>query len=231
MSQLLHLLKHDFRLLSRNKIITVSVIVSIAYVATFKGLSTFGDMEKILVLVIFNDPALLGFLFIGVMLLFEKNENTFQAVSVTPIKESNYVLSKSLALSTVAVACCFFMAIATKGTQFNYLLFFLAAFLSSMVFSFIGFAVVASEKSFNQYLLKAIGWLMILSLPFLGYFEVMDDYWFVLFPTQPAIDLFQVSLSEFNFSWRLLYDFTAIVIWLVLSYYIAVNRMIKYSKL
>ncbi|MCU0397747.1 MAG: hypothetical protein MUC73_06555, partial [Cyclobacteriaceae bacterium] len=99
MNQLLHLLKFDFILLNKNKIITISILVTAIYVGVFKGLSYLGNMEKLLILVIFNDPALLGFLFVGVLVLFEKNENTLDALAVTPIKISNYILSKSISLT------------------------------------------------------------------------------------------------------------------------------------
>ncbi|MBK6524290.1 MAG: hypothetical protein IPG07_01325 [Crocinitomicaceae bacterium] len=78
MNQLAHFLKHDFMLLNRNRIIQISALVTLIYIAVFKGLSTFGNMDQLLVLVIFNDPALLGFLFIGVMMLFEKMKIRFR---------------------------------------------------------------------------------------------------------------------------------------------------------
>ena len=120
MKQLQHLIKHDFMLLLRNKIIAVSVVVSILYVLIFKAISDWGDVDKLLVLVIFNDPALLGFLFVGVMVLFEKNENTLQVLAVSPLKISNYILSKSITLTSIAIGCCFLMAFASKGCNFNF---------------------------------------------------------------------------------------------------------------
>ena len=94
MKQLLHLIQFDFLLVHKNKVITISFLVTAIYVGVFKALSGLGNIEKLLVLVIFNDPALLGFLFVGVLVLFEKNENTIQALSVTPIQISQYILSK-----------------------------------------------------------------------------------------------------------------------------------------
>jgi fluoroquinolone transport system permease protein len=196
MNQLAHLLKHDFRLLSRNNVITISVIVTTIYVGVFKLLATLGNIEKVLVTVIFNDPALLGFLFVGVMVLFEKNENTLQALAVSPIKIKNYILSKSISLTLVSLACCFAMAISGYGMNFNLFHFSLAAIFTTMVFSFLGFIAVAGQSNFNQYILRALGIILFLSLPFLGYFDLVAEIWFVLFPTYPAIKLFDFAFQE-----------------------------------
>ncbi|MDP2160167.1 MAG: hypothetical protein Q8K02_06775 [Flavobacterium sp.] len=58
MKQLAHLLKFDFLLINKNKIITISLVVTAIYVGVFKALAAMGNIEKLLVLVIFNDPAL-----------------------------------------------------------------------------------------------------------------------------------------------------------------------------
>lgn len=230
MNQFIHFLKHDFRLLNRNKIIMISVLVSILYIATFKGLSSLGDMQQILVLVIFNDPALLGFLFIGVMMLFEKNENTLQVLAVSPFSERSYILSKSVALTIIATFCCLAMAFASKGTNFNFIHFILASIMTSMLFSFLGFIAVAAENSFNTYILKALGYLVIFSAPFLGYFGVTDRIWYLLIPTQPAIDLYEASFSEKVSMGRIIYDYLALTGWCFLGYWLAVKTVTKNLK-
>jgi fluoroquinolone transport system permease protein len=230
MSELSHLLKHDFRLLNRNRIIQISVLVTLIYIAVFKGLSSFGDMDQVLVLVIFNDPALLGFLFIGVMILFEKNENTLQALAVSPFNERYYILSKSLSLTVVSTACCLAMAFASHGTHFNFIHFISASILTSMLFSFLGFIVVAGENSFNHYILKALGYLVLLSVPFVGYFDLVSSNWFVAFPTQPAIDAFDASFDESASAGRIIYAYAALIGWTLITYFLAVRLITKNIK-
>lgn len=196
MRQLLHLLHQDFRLLRRYQIITISVVVSAIYVGLFQFLARLGPVDKVLVLLIFNDPALLGFLFIGVMVLFERNEGTLSALSVVPLRLDYYLLSKALSLSVVAVACCFAMALLAGTATFRPLHFGLASLLTSLIFSFIGFGVVARHTVFNSYLLQALGVVVPLSLPFLGYFGVVPWHWFLLFPSYPAIGLYELSLAS-----------------------------------
>jgi fluoroquinolone transport system permease protein len=230
MKQLVHLLKHDFVLLQRNRIIIISLIITVIYASLFKGLAFLGQSEKILVLVIFNDPALLGFLFVGVLMLFEKNENTIHALAVSPVRISNYILSKSISLTVVSLFCCYAMAIASYGFKFNFLHFTMAVILTSLMFTFLGFIAVAGQSSFNTYFLKAIGIILLLTLPFLGYFEVIPRFWFVLFPTQPAIDLFSLSFSNTFSLNKTIFAYVPAFAWCLISYKYANFQLVKNFK-
>ncbi len=227
MSQLKHLLKHDFILLHRNKIIVISLLVTAVYVLIFRLLSSFGNMEKLLVLVIFNDPALLGFLFVGVMVLFEKNENTLEALAVTPIKIHNYILSKTINLTLISLICCFAMVLSGYGTGFHYVHFFLATILTTMIFSFIGFIVVSGQSNFNKYILKAMGLILLLTVPFLGYFEVTESYYYLLFPTYPAIGLYNIAFAEQITLSEIFLHYGLAVGWCLITYKWALASMTK----
>lgn len=227
MKQLAHLLKFDFLLINKNKIITISLVVTVIYVGVFKALAAMGNIEKFLVLVIFNDPALLGFLFVGVMVLFEKNENTLQALSVTPIKISNYILSKSISLTVVSLVCCYAMVIAGYGLDFNFIHFTTGTILTTFIFSMLGFVAVAGQSSFNKYILRALGIILFLTLPFLGYFGLVPKIWFILFPTQPAIDLYNLAFSTSATSSEILIAYALCIIWAVVTFVWAKQAITK----
>lgn len=230
MKNFLHLLKHDFTLLHRNNIIKISILVTAIYIGIFYWLSGLDDAEKILVLVIFNDPVLIGFLFAGVMVIFEKNENTLQALSVSPVTKTQYILSKSIALTIIGTGCCLAMALAGVGTHFNFFHFGMAGALTTLMFSFLGFMMVAGEATFNRFILKTIGIMLFLSLPFLGFFGLSPREWFVWIPTQPAIDLFRASLTDPAevSSGIIIYAYTALIFWIILSFYLS-RKMIQKS--
>lgn len=230
MSQFLHLLKHDFVLLYRNKIIGISIAVTLVYIAVFKAISHFGNADKILILVIFNDPALLGFLFVGVMVLFEKNENTLQALSVSPLKEENYIFSKAVSLAAVSILCCFSLAFTGVGSNFNYSHYFFASLFTTLLFTFLGFILVAGVNSFNRFLLKAVGVLIALSIPFLGYYNVIPRAYFLWMPTQPCIDLFRASFQDNLPIGTIIYGYIALAFWLLLTGFWAIKLVKKNLK-
>jgi fluoroquinolone transport system permease protein len=218
MKPLIHLLKFDFLLINKNKIITVSLIVTAIYVGVFKALASLGSIEKFLVLVIFNDPALLGFLFVGVMVLFEKNENTLQALAVTPIKISQYIFSKSITLTVVSLVCCYAMVLAGYGLGFNFIHFTFGTVLTTLIFSMLGFVAVAGQTSFNKYILRALGFILFLTLPFLGYFEILPETWFILFPTQPAINLYNLAFTTNPGLSEIIIAYLLCIIWTIITF-------------
>jgi fluoroquinolone transport system permease protein len=227
MKELAHLLKFDFILINKNKIPAISLVVTAIYVGVFKALATLGTIDKFLVLVIFNDPALLGFLFVGVMVLFEKNENTLQALAVTPIRISNYILSKSISLTVVSLVCCFAMVIAGYGLEFNFIHFAFGTVLTTFIFSMLGFIAVAGQSSFNKYILRALGIILFMTLPFLGYFELAPRIWFVLFPTQPAIDLYNLAFSSNPSIFEILTSYLLCGIWALVTFLWTKNVITK----
>ncbi|PIE87158.1 MAG: hypothetical protein CSA03_01730 [Bacteroidetes bacterium] len=229
MKQLFHLIRHDFTILNRNRIIILSLLISALYIGAFSVLSAFDQVEKLLILVIYNDPALLGVLFTGVLVLFEKNENTLQALSVSPIKISNYVLSKSIALTLVALFCSFLMAFAGHGFNFNYLHFGAGVLLSTLMFSFIGFCIVASHDTFNKYMLVAVGVIVVFLMPFIGFFEFVSDTFFWIFPTQPGIKLLSASFAPEK-ALDLTVAYLLGLFWCFVFYKWAVSRITKKLK-
>lgn len=230
MNQILHILRHDWRVLLRNKMVGISAVITLVYMIVLKGLSHFGIADKALVMIVFNDPALLGFLFVGVIVLFEKNENTLQALAVVPLKASNYILSKTIVLSGISVICSFAMAFFASGTNFNMIYFFFGALLTTVLFSFLGFILIANVSTFNGFILKAVGFLIFLSTPLLGYFEVVPREWFLLVPTQPCIDLFRMSFQN-DVSWSVIvYAYMVLSFWITLGFILALRLFKKNLK-
>ncbi|WP_317899802.1 fluoroquinolone export ABC transporter permease subunit [Aurantibacillus circumpalustris] len=227
MKQFIHLLKLDFILLQRYKVIGISIALTAVYIAIFKGIAQFGNTDKILILLIFNDPALLGFLFTGVMILFEKNENTLQVLAVSPLKERNYILSKTVSLTSISLFCCCAMASAAVGTNFNMVHYFFASVLTTGFFTFLGMIMVAGVNTFNRFILKSVGVLILLSLPFLGYYELLSRNWFLWMPTQACIDLFKASFEKNTTTMQIIYGYVAAILWTVVTYLYALRLLTK----
>jgi fluoroquinolone transport system permease protein len=231
MKTLYHLMGLDLRLLFRYKIVLISALVTLLYVLVFRFATGLGDIHRLLVLVIFNDPALLGFLFVGVMVLFEKNENTMQALSVLPFHLRYYVLSKTIVLSVLSLLCCYSMWFAASGRQADHFLFVSAVLLSTAMFSFLGFVAVAGQKRFNDFLLRAIGIIVLLCLPFLGFFEVLNKWWFCWMPTMPAIELFDMALHPGKYSSPfIVLMYVLLSAWTFLLYMTAVKKITENFK-
>ncbi|MBN2521305.1 MAG: ABC transporter permease [Bacteroidales bacterium] len=185
----------DLKLQVRNNILTIAIFVAAIYTGIFLGFNLKG-YDDVLIALIYSDPAFMGFLFIGVLVLFEKSANTLQALVVTPIKTGQYLFSKAISLTLIAMVVCFAMVFAGHGFRFNYLFFSLATFLSSILFVLIGFIGVAHVNTFNQYIIIIPLFLAPAALPFLNFFNATDTYWFYIIPTQASLLLFKAAFTS-----------------------------------
>lgn len=189
----------DLKLQARNNILTVAIIIAVIYTGLFLVFDLRGHND-ILIAIIFSDPTFMGFIFTGVLVLFEKSANTLQALVVTPIKIWQYLFSKAISLTLISLVICFAMIFTAFGFRFNWLYFFLACFLSSVFFIFLGFIGVAKVKTFNQYIIVLPLFLAPLSLPYLNFFGVTDTLWFYLLPTQASFILFKGAFEKISFA-------------------------------
>ena len=212
-------------LLAKYQILTVAVAIAFIYVILLASLS-FLQTDIVTVLFIFLDPTALGFIFIGVMILFEKGDNTLDAQIVTPMRTSDYIWSKALALLIPAVICSTAIAISTQGFNFYPLPFYASVILSSLIFTFIGIAGVIRVKTFNQYMVIIPIFMAPTSLPLLNYLGLTHWKIFALIPTQSTLNLLADSLTM-KMDWSQIFDISYLGIWTYLSYIFARKQFEK----
>ncbi len=198
MKILFRLIYWDIKLQVKNNILTVAVFIAVFYTALFLLLGLRGK-DDILIALIFSDPTFMGFIFTGVLVLFEKSANTLQALVVTPVKTGQYLFSKAISLTIISLLVCFAMVFASHGFSFNYFYFTVATFLSSVFFIFLGFIGVTQVKTFNQYIVVIPLFIAPLSLPYLHFFNLIHGWWFYLFPTQASFVLFRGTFEPVSF--------------------------------
>lgn len=194
MQRLIKLIELDFILITRNRILAVAGFVTVLYVLIIQVLPE-ESFTMVLTLLIFSDPVMLGFMFIGAMVLFEKSSNTLQALSVTPVRAGEYLLSKGITLTAVALAASMIMAVAGLHFRFNPLYLIIAVVFSSLFFIFIGFAGASRVKTFNQYFIIIPMFMIPTCLPFLNYVGVTETWMWYIVPTQASLILFQSAFE------------------------------------
>jgi fluoroquinolone transport system permease protein len=183
----------QLRLLTKYQIILVAFIIAAAYTLAFKLVPVI-QIDEVLIFLIFSDPTLLGFIFIGAMILFEKTDQTLSAQVITPLRSSDFLWAKAFALLVPALICSLIMMIAGKGIQFRIILFILNTGLSSLIFTFLGIVGVMHVKTFNQYLIIIPLFLAPTSLPLLNFFGLTNLNILYIIPTQSTLYLFEQIL-------------------------------------
>lgn len=226
MKTLFKLIYWDLKIQARNGIITVALVIAVIYTGLFL-LFGLKHNDKVLIAILFSDPTFMGFIFTGVLVLFEKNANTLQALVVTPVKIWQYLFSKVISLTLIALIICFAMVFAGHGFRLNYFYFIVATFLSSALFIFLGFIGVAKVKTFNQYIIVIPLFFLPLILPYLNFFEITNTYWFYVLPTQASFILFQAAFERMSAA-EMIYAIVYLGFTIAITYYFSKKLFIKH---
>ena len=229
MKSLAGLLRWDVVLLQRNQLFVLSAVMAAMYVGLFYLLKPLGNLETVLIVLVFNDPVVTGFLFAGVLLLFDKNQNTLQALQVVPLPMKYYLLSKTLALATLATLTAVVMVLAAHGREAQWVHLVVGVFLTGGLFTLFGFVLAARARTFNHFLLFTIGFLMLMGLPFLGLFGIGPEGLYLLFPSFAGLKLLQASFGDIP-AWQVLYAYGYLAFWLVGTWFYTLRGFNRLSR-
>jgi fluoroquinolone transport system permease protein len=107
------------------------------------------------ILMIYSDPAAMGLYFMGAIILFEKSERVLNSIAVSPVKPTEYVISKLCSIGFISVIVA--AAIGWFGdTLVRPVLFIAGVFLCSCLISSIGLIVACKISSLNQFIVATI---------------------------------------------------------------------------
>lgn len=196
MSQLKWMLKWEFTLLYRYKLIHLSLLSVVMYYVSLQIMPDINEPE-FHTLFLFFDPVLIGIMFVGAMVLFEKTENTLQALTITPMQTYNYFLSKIISLTTLSLVAGLMFIIPLNGIDFNWFYLFSGLILSSVFLILVGFLMVSRCNSINEYLLMMMFIFLLLFLPPLfDLFGFYENVIFYIWPSQASFILFGGVFGE-----------------------------------
>jgi fluoroquinolone transport system permease protein len=235
MSNLKNMLRWEFTLLSRYKIIHIAILSVILYFLTTQAVPGM-NIPIFHTLLLFFDPAVIGIMFIGALVLFEKSENVLQALVITPMKVDDYLLTKitSLTILSIISATIFMTLLSVFGeVDFNIIFLALGIIITSVLLILLGFIMVSGVKSLNEYLLAMIvAFLGLTFPPMLHLSGLYENVIFYLWPTQASFTLFKGVFSTTGLeSWEILYGIFYQIIWIVLLYFLAKKAFYKYIVL
>ncbi len=217
MKQFAHLLRWDLIHLQRNQMIAVSLLVAAAYLGIFYLLKSLGNLEELLIVMIFNDPIIMSYFFAGTLLLFEKDQRTLDALSVTPLDSGAYLWSKGLALALIATGTALGMTWVGYGWRLNYLHFGVGTLGSALLFAWLGCLVGRHTPGFNAFLVRSLGLIIPVSLPLLLLFGVWDHPLLYLLPSMPGVLLLKASFEPIA-TWQYVYGYGYLLLALALTY-------------
>ena len=208
-----YLLKWDIILLLKYGILPVALGIGALYI----GLVFLLDIpSSIIVLLIFSDPSMMGFIFVGVMVLFEKQAGTSSALVVTPLQPWQYLLSKSISLSIPAAIVSLAIVFASQ-LDASYVLVMVAVVLTSILFLLLGFAGAQRVKTFNQYILIIPMFLMPFCIPLVDFFGLWQSQLMWIIPTHSSLKLLTAAFETIAI-WEVLLSVSILLISIYLAW-------------
>ena len=209
-------LKNDYRLQFRHGFYYVYALLSALYIIILRSLPE--DLSDFLLpLIVFTDPAVVGFFFIGGIIFLEKEENTLESLFVTPINLWDYLISKAISLTTLAVVTSFIITIAVKGASFQPLLLFIGVVLTSIIFTFLGLVTASRFNTINKYFILSVIFILPLFLPLLDFFDIYKSSLFLLFPTMASLVLISGGVGGEVSVGMVVYGVCSLALWSFLA--------------
>ena len=96
-------------------------------------------------IMIYSDPAAMGLFFMGAIVLLEKSQKVLNAMVVSPVKISEYILSKTVALIAISTVIALILGLVSGS---NHLLgIAVGTALTSAIFTMLG--IIAATKISN----------------------------------------------------------------------------------
>lgn len=211
------MLRWDVQLQMRYGLYTVYAVITMLYVAGVLGVPA-EVRPAAVTFVVFSDPVFLGMFFIGALVLFEKGDGVLDALTVSPLGRREYLVSKVLSLTVLALLSSLIVALLGHGLDFDGGLFLLGVVLSSVLFVLIGFIAVARFDTINAYLMTALVYMLPTGFPLLGFIGI-DHPLLYLIPTKATLLLLGGAFGVGGplAGWEFVYAVSYLTLWIGLA--------------
>lgn len=228
MMALLQQMRWQWVIFHNNKVIFISLLVTGFYGGIFFLLQNYQHKDKLLITILLNDSAIIGFLFVGLAIIMEKKTQVMAAVLVTPIYHHHYLLAKVLVIALLGTLCTLILAWAASGTHFKLLQLAAGAMATSTLTALLGVLLVTRTFEFLKFCLYAVPFILLfVNLPFLDYLTVIElgviKY---LMPIQPGLYLMVDAISNepSHVVWP---AYAMSMFWIILTYQLAYRQFKK----
>ena len=181
------LLSGDIRFQFKYGFYFLYVIFTILYTSLLFALPA-AWRERAAALMIFSDPAAMGLYFMGAIVLFEKGERVMDSIAISPVKPTEYVVSKLISIALISTAVGLFIGFG-GGIVSNPLLFVLGVFLGSCLFSAAGLMIAANIATLNQFIVATIPAEIIINVPAIAWLFGWKPALMILHPGVCIIEL------------------------------------------
>lgn len=187
-------LRLDLRLQARNGLLIFTALSLLVLVVVVRTLLPEALLRQALPGLLFLFVGATAFTFAAAQVLFERGDRTLDALAVTPLRTSEYLLSKTLTLGALATLEGALLVALTIGVTREWPLL-LAGIVAQSLFAVVtGLVVVARYRSVTNFLITAPIFMAPLFLPIVALVGPWRPGVLYLWPTMPALVLFEGAM-------------------------------------
>lgn len=163
-------------------------------------------------IMIYSDPAAMGLFFMGAIVLLEKSQKVLNAMVVSPVKISEYILSKTVALIAISTVIALILGVVSGS---NHLLgIAVGTALTSAIFTMLGIIAATKISNLNQFLIVIMPIEIVCFVPpIVGLFIKLPDI-FCFFPFTACMNLITGKSSLLSLDMILVFA-TLIILYMV----------------
>jgi len=224
---MLKLLKYDLNIQIRSGYWTAYGVIALLYILVIANLPV-GIRDEVAVALIFLDTSVLGLIFVGALVLLEKQQGVIKSLSVTPLHPDSYLFAKTLSLTLLSAVVSSLIWIIPRMSFNGYFFIMTGVILSSVVFTLFGLGFAAGAESFNQFLARIFAGTMVFSLPVLPMVFLPHTGWLIFLPSNAALDLF-IRVTKNSFSIIQLLDIIILIVWIFILRIFAEKQFIRHN--
>ncbi len=185
-------IRSDMRLQLRHGFYTAYAFVCTAYIVLLQVIPA-DARELASRMLTFSDPSALGFYFIGGLVLLERGQGVYDSLFVTPFRPFEYIASKTLSLSLLAVLSACVIHAATFGLTAKLWGIVTSTGLTAMFFTTLGLGVAVKSRSVNGFFLQSAFYSLPFLLPLIPYFGLLESPLWRLLPTWGSLTLLDAA--------------------------------------
>jgi len=220
------LLKKDITLQWRQGFWLIYFVVAAIYILVLLSIPRENRLLVSLVMIL-SDTTMLGILFIGALVLLEKQQAVIHSLFVTPLEPSRYIWSKCISLSLIAI--CMSILIYLPAWHFDaYSLILLGTIIvTAATFALLGLGIAASVESINDYFGVQMLYSVLLTLPVVPFLLLNQHPAFLFLPYIASLDLMLGAMETLP-AWRMATDIFLMAFWGYAAYRFALHRVNKH---
>jgi fluoroquinolone transport system permease protein len=167
------------------------------------------------------------FYFVAALVLFEKGEGSLSAIATTPLRDSEYLLSKVLSLAALALVESLVIVALLSGTQAQWGLLLPASALLAAIYTMLGFIAIVRHDSINEFLIPSLGYVFALVVPLVGHFGFVDSIVFLPHPMEMALVLMRAAYTP-EPVWKIAVALAGLAAWFAATFLWARRRFDRF---